>query len=145
MLGPGVPVSAGNVATGIGAALSAAELDELRWHHPAIRAAVGVVTTLGVIGYTAAIPRLRGALRDLDWRVVYAAAKSLGQLRAIEATGDLERIYDTYWLPQVRACVLLSFIFMVRTSRGGPGLCRRDCPVDVEFSRVRMEANSAAP
>jgi hypothetical protein len=29
-VGPGVPISAGNVATGIGAALSAAELDELR-------------------------------------------------------------------------------------------------------------------
>ncbi len=63
---------------------------------------LGVVTTVGVIGYAAAIPRLRGALRDLDWRVVYAAAKSLGQLRAVESIEDLERIYDTYWLPEVR-------------------------------------------
>ena len=63
---------------------------------------LGVVTTLGAIGDAAAIPRLRGALGDLDWRVVYAAVKSLGQLRAIEATEDLERIYDTYWLPEVR-------------------------------------------
>ena len=63
---------------------------------------LGVVTTLGVIGDVAAIPRLRGALRDLDWRVVYAATKSLGQLRAVEATEDLEGIYDTYWLPEVR-------------------------------------------
>jgi hypothetical protein len=63
---------------------------------------LGVVTTLGVIADAAAIPSLRGALRDLDWRVVYAAAKSLGQLRAIAATEDLERIYDTYWLPEVR-------------------------------------------
>jgi hypothetical protein len=36
------------------------------------------------------------------WRVVYAAAQSLSQLRAVEATEDLERIYDTYWLSEVR-------------------------------------------
>lgn len=63
---------------------------------------LGVVTALGVIGYEGAVPRLRGALKDLDWRVVYAATKSLGQLRAVEATPDLKRIADSYWLPEVR-------------------------------------------
>jgi hypothetical protein len=63
---------------------------------------LGAVTTLGVIGYSEAIPNLRAALKDLDWRVVYAAVKSLGELRAVEATADLQQIYDTYWLPEVR-------------------------------------------
>lgn len=63
---------------------------------------LGAVTTLGVIGYSEATPHLRRALKDLDWRVVYAATKSLGELHAVEATADLQQIYDTYWLPEVR-------------------------------------------
>jgi hypothetical protein len=61
-----------------------------------------LLESAGIIGYSEGASRLQGALKDLDWRVVYAAAKSLRELRAVEATADLQQIYDTYWLPEVR-------------------------------------------
>ncbi len=58
--------------------------------------------TFGVIGYRPASVALRIALADADWRVVYAAARDLGRLRAAEAAPDLRVIANTHWLPEVR-------------------------------------------
>jgi hypothetical protein len=57
---------------------------------------------LGSIGYAASGTRLRAALQDKDWRVVYAAATSLGELRTIEATSELSALERSYWLSEVR-------------------------------------------
>lgn len=58
--------------------------------------------TFGVIGYRPASVPLRMALDDADWRVVYAAARSLGRLRAVEAAPDLRVVSNAHWLPEVR-------------------------------------------
>jgi hypothetical protein len=58
--------------------------------------------TFGVIHFRPASFYLREALNDPDWRVVYAAARALGRLRAAEATPDLRAVANTHWLPEVR-------------------------------------------
>jgi HEAT repeat protein len=58
--------------------------------------------TFGVIHYRPASSHLQKALKDSDWRVVYAAARSLGRLRAAEAASDLRTVANTHWLPEVR-------------------------------------------
>jgi HEAT repeat protein len=60
------------------------------------------VTALGLIGYDAAIPQIEGLLRSPDWRVVYAAARSLGWLGATGSVLELERVASGHWLPEVR-------------------------------------------
>jgi hypothetical protein len=60
------------------------------------------VTALGYIGYDTAIPQIEQQLRSSDWRVVYAAARSLGWLAATGSIPALERIASDHWLPEVR-------------------------------------------
>jgi hypothetical protein len=57
---------------------------------------------LGYVGYAPAEPHLVALLNDPDWRVVYAAARSLGWLYAKEAIPALSKVADSYWLPEVR-------------------------------------------
>jgi HEAT repeat protein len=60
---------------------------------------------LGELAYAPAGPALVTAMRSSDWRVVYAAATSLGQLGP-EAPGEavpaLRQIAEGHWLPEVR-------------------------------------------
>jgi len=56
----------------------------------------------GVIHYRPASSYLGKALDDPDWRVVYAAARALGRLRAAEAAPHLRAVANTHWLPEVR-------------------------------------------
>jgi HEAT repeat protein len=60
------------------------------------------VTALGYIGYDAAIPQIEQQLRSPDWRVVYAAARSLGWLAATGSIRELEKVASGHWLPEVR-------------------------------------------
>jgi HEAT repeat protein len=60
------------------------------------------VTVLGYIGYDAAIPQIEQQLRSPDWRVVYAAARSLGWLGAGDSIAALKRVAIGHWLPEVR-------------------------------------------
>jgi len=57
---------------------------------------------IGAIGYEPAVPRLIALLNDRDWRVVYAAARSLGWLRAPMAAPALTAVARSHWLPEVR-------------------------------------------
>jgi HEAT repeat protein len=60
------------------------------------------VTALGYIGYDASIPQIEQQLRSADWRIVYAAARSLGWLGATGSVAELERVASGHWLPEVR-------------------------------------------
>jgi HEAT repeats len=60
------------------------------------------VIALGYIGYDAAIPQIEQQLRSHDWRVAYAAARSLGWLGAVDAIPTLEGVASGHWLPEVR-------------------------------------------
>jgi HEAT repeat protein len=57
---------------------------------------------LGYIGYIPAKQRLIELLSDPDWRVVYAATRSLGWLRATDAMPALSVIAKDHWLADVR-------------------------------------------
>jgi HEAT repeat protein len=57
---------------------------------------------LGFIGYAPAKQRLIELLKDADWRVVFAAARSLGWLKAKEAVPALTAVANSHWLPDVR-------------------------------------------
>ena len=59
-------------------------------------------SVLGFIGYAPAKQRLIELLEDPDWRVVYAAARSLGWLKAREAVPALRKIASGHWLAEVR-------------------------------------------
>jgi HEAT repeat protein len=61
------------------------------------------VTALGQIGFEPAIPQIEEAMNSADWRVVYAAIRSLGWLGDTSAVPVMERIASDYWLPEVRA------------------------------------------
>lgn len=82
--GFGADIAARFLASPIGAARSAA------------------VSTLGFIGYAAANDRLVDLLEDSDWRVVYAATRSLNWLQAKDSVRPLRRVGKSHWLPQVR-------------------------------------------
>lgn len=70
-------------------------------HDPELRAAA--VTTLGYIGYTEATPALIAALDDpVDVRVAWAAARSLGRLKAQAALEALDRAASEHWYGPVR-------------------------------------------
>ena len=59
---------------------------------------------LGMIGYRASRPSLAAALEDADdWRLVYVAARSLGLLRAADASAALLSTSKSHWYPPVRA------------------------------------------
>ncbi len=60
------------------------------------------VTALGYISYDAAVPQIEQRLRSPDWRVVYAAARSLRWLGAADSIQALERVASGHWLPEVR-------------------------------------------
>jgi HEAT repeat protein len=63
-------------------------------------AAAGAV---GYIGFEEAIDSLVPLLhRDEDWRLVYAAAESLGRLRARKALPALAAVSKEYWYPPAR-------------------------------------------
>jgi HEAT repeat protein len=59
--------------------------------------------TLGLLGWTDGEEALRNVLahRD-DWRLVWAAADSLGRLRAQGSADLLEQVASTHWYPPVR-------------------------------------------
>ncbi len=57
------------------------------------------ITTLGFAGYKPAIPAIEIALNDVDWRVVYAAIRSLGWLGAKQSIAKLEAA-TAHWLPE---------------------------------------------
>jgi HEAT repeat protein len=59
-------------------------------------------SVLGFISYSPARQRLLDLLQDTDWRVVYAAARSLGWLGAREAVPELTVVARTHWLGDVR-------------------------------------------
>ncbi len=58
--------------------------------------------TLGYIGYAEATQPLTRALSSDDWRLVYVACESLGQMKAATAGAELERVANTHWYPPVR-------------------------------------------
>ena len=58
---------------------------------------------LGYIGYSSATARLIEMLGDSDWRVVYAAIRSLGWLNAKTAIPALTKVSNHHWLADVRA------------------------------------------
>jgi len=60
------------------------------------------ITVLGVIGYSQAIPEIQAELDSGDWRIVYAAIRSLGWLGATGAAPSIEKIASKHWLPEVR-------------------------------------------
>lgn len=60
------------------------------------------ITTLGAIGYSAALPQIEASLNDMDWRVVYAAIRAVGWLDDRLAIPRLQDIGAHYWLPEIR-------------------------------------------
>jgi len=58
---------------------------------------------LGYIGYASAKQRLLELLKDPDWRVVFAAIRSLGWLGAKDAVVALSKTEKSHWLADVRA------------------------------------------
>lgn len=64
---------------------------------------VAAARALGFIGYSPSAPSLAVALDDADdWRLVYAAAEALGQLRATDWRQALEATAGGHWYPLVR-------------------------------------------
>jgi HEAT repeat protein len=63
----------------------------------------------GYVGYRPAAARLEEMLRDRDWRVAFAAARSLGWLGVQEALPSLKSAAERYWLPEVRTQASQSF------------------------------------
>jgi HEAT repeat protein len=61
------------------------------------------VTTIGWIGYEPAIPQVEDAMNSADWRIVYAAIRTLGWLGDTSVISVLDRIASDHWLPEVRA------------------------------------------
>jgi HEAT repeat protein len=57
---------------------------------------------LGYIGYREATQRLIELLGDADWRVVYAATRSLGWMGEKEAIPELTLVAKAHWLGDVR-------------------------------------------
>jgi len=62
----------------------------------------GGASLLGFIGYRPAGARMIELLRDPDWRVVYAAVRSLGWLHSTSAIAALTDVARNYWLADVR-------------------------------------------
>jgi hypothetical protein len=60
------------------------------------------ISALGAMGYKEAIPQIEAELQSNDWRVVFAATRSLGWLGAMDATPSLEKVASSHWLPEVR-------------------------------------------
>jgi len=60
------------------------------------------ITALGQVGFEPAIPQIEDAMNSADWRVVYAAIRSLGWLGDASAVPVMEKLASDYWLPEVR-------------------------------------------
>ena len=60
------------------------------------------ITTMAAIGYSPALPQIVAALSSPDWRVTYAAARSIGWLGDKDAVPELQTVASTHWLPEVR-------------------------------------------
>jgi hypothetical protein len=60
------------------------------------------ISALGAMGYKDAIPQIEAELQSNDWRVVFAASRSLGWLGAMDAIPSLEKVALSHWLPEVR-------------------------------------------
>ena len=64
---------------------------------------VEAANTLGLIGYTGAIPALAEALHNRDdWQLAFAAARARGRLGAVDRVTDLRRLARSHWYPPVR-------------------------------------------
>jgi HEAT repeat protein len=104
---------------------------------------------LGYIGYGPARQRLLELLQDSDWRVVYAAARSLGWLGAREAIPDLTAVARTHWLGDVRneAANVISDLRSSdgSTSRPAARDGTLDFPPDVRFDIDATYAPDVAP
>jgi hypothetical protein len=60
------------------------------------------ISVLGAMEDKNAIPQIEAELQSKDWRVVFAASRSLGWLGATDAIPSLEEIASRHWLPEVR-------------------------------------------
>jgi len=76
----------------------------LGWiNNPNWEVRVMAARTLGEIGYKDAVKALEKLLSSkADWRLVYAATKSLAELRAVESIPALEELSRKHWFPIVR-------------------------------------------
>jgi HEAT repeat protein len=64
---------------------------------------VAAARTLGLINYTAAVPALINITQDeRDWRLVYMAVISLGELKEESALTTLKKLSVAHWYPPVR-------------------------------------------
>jgi hypothetical protein len=60
------------------------------------------ITVLGMADYQPAVSRIQSQLGSQDWRIVYAAIRSLGWLGADAATAKIQEVASGFWLPEVR-------------------------------------------
>lgn len=60
------------------------------------------IKTLGYIDYAAASPQIEDALTSTDWRIVFAAVHTLGQLGDKDAEPELQNLARSHWLPELR-------------------------------------------
>ena len=89
-------------------------------HHPESGLRAAAARTLGFIGYVEATPALVAALDDpVDARVAWAAATSLGRLKARDALAALDRTASRYWFPPVRKAAQLAAM-RIRTGDAVP-------------------------
>ncbi len=104
---------------------------------------------LGYIKYKPAEDALIETLKDKqNWRLVYASALALGELRSEKSMYALEEISKTYWLPPVRKVALEAF----KKARFGKYLLEFniseninvDIPAckQVEFAKVEEDKNT---
>jgi HEAT repeat protein len=63
---------------------------------------VDAITVLGMSGYQPAVSQIESELGSQDWRIVYAAIRSLGWLGEGGAAAKIEEVASGFWLPEVR-------------------------------------------
>ncbi|QSQ15844.1 HEAT repeat domain-containing protein [Myxococcus landrumensis] len=87
--------------------------------------------TVGLIQHAEARDALVACLDDVvDWRLVLAAAESLGRLRAAKAIESLERVSAAHWFPPVRDAARKS----IRVIRGEDTFASEKSPRDSFFT-----------
>ena len=104
---------------------------------------------LGYIGYSPATARLIELLGDSDWRVVYAAVRSLGWLNAKTAILALTKVSNHHWLADVRA-EAAKVVSVLRSSseamdRPAPRAGTYEFPPDVQLEVDATFAPDIAP
>lgn len=60
------------------------------------------IETLGLIGYEPAIPKIEKFLESSDWRLVLAATRALGQLKAYDLIPKIEKATRDHWLYEIQ-------------------------------------------